>query len=478
VCRGRRLRFAVAHAVPASRTRKGIGLRSISDALSRVGDEQLPLRLAPPLLALSTATVTVAYYQVHGPTLHLLILLSMIWLYLRLRRRPTLDLGRTTWILAAVFLVYAAVAVLSAASVGFNAEALKRLERFSYFLAGATLIPFLIAARPRPLWFWLAIAATALLSGLFAAWEMQTLRQAFELATGRDYRAGGSKGKQIPFGDIATLVSILSLLAASVYAGTRRWLAVLFVIAALAGVYASVVSGTRGAWIFYPTGLLLVCLHLVQQYPASRRTILRGLLGLTLLGGLALSQSDHIQGRFATALSEIQAYTPGQGVRAGNALGERFEMWRAAWMAFESHPWLGIGVGQLNGYFKTAAERGLISRAIADFDGGNGHTHAHNDYIHALATRGVLGLISLLLLYLVPLAVFIRSTLTARGSAERGLGYAGILTILAYMQYSLTDSILMMRITGGFFVLLCGWLLALNVHRQDRSPPASARTNA
>lgn len=184
---------------------------------------------------------------------------------------------------------------------------------------------------------------------------------------------------------------------------------------------------------------------------------------MVVLGGLALSQSQSVQSRFEAAFNEIETYTPGQTGQGGNSMGERFEMWRAAWSAFESHPWLGIGVGQLNGYFKSEAEQGHISRAIAEFDHGNGHTHAHDDYIHALATRGLLGLGSLLLLYLAPLLVFVRAAGVAASAMDRGLAYAGILTILAYMQYSLTDSVLMMRITGGFFVLLVVWLLALNL---------------
>lgn len=117
----------------------------------------------------------------------------------------------------------------------------------------------------------------------------------------------------------------------------------------------------------------------------------------------------------------------------------------------------------MNGYFRQAAEQGRIAGAIAAYDDGAGHTHAHNDYLHVLATRGLLGLGSLLLLYLVPLGVFVRTVLTARERPARGLGYAGILTILGYIHFSLTDSILLMRITAGFFVLLCGWLLALNL---------------
>ncbi len=424
--------------------------------------------LVPLLLALGTATVTTAYYQIHGPVLHTLILLSVLWLLLPAWRKRAPAPGRATLGVSAIFLIYALVAVLSAARVGFNTNALDGLEHFSYFLAGAVLIPFLIALRPRPLWFWAAIAATALLSGLYALWEMHAFGDAYRLATGLEYRAAGSKGKRIPFGDIAAVASVLSLLGACVYFGVRRPWFWFFSLAALAGLYASLASGTRGAWVFFPTGLVIIGFYLGQRYPARRRGVLLGLLGMVLVGGVALSRFEPIHERITTAVTELRGYVPGQGVQPGNALGERFEMWRGAWMAFQSHPVLGIGVGQLNGYFKQAAEQGRISSAVALFNGGEGHTHAHNDYLNALATRGLLGLISLLLLYLGSLAVFVRATLVGQDEAQRGLGYAGILCVLAYMQFSLTDSILVARITAGYFVLLCGWLLAMNLSVRDQ----------
>jgi O-antigen ligase/capsule polysaccharide modification protein KpsS len=425
------------------------------------------------LLAASTASVTVAHNQLHGPTLHLLILLSFIWLAGQLlapivaptRTRSDTDRAAqrsaARW-LATPFLLYALIAILSAGHAGFDDRAVNGLDYFSYFLAGGVLLPFLVAMRPSADWFWFAIGTAALLSGLYAGWEMHQFSAAFQHATGMDYRAGGSKGKPIPFGDIATLTTALSVLAACVFYATQRRGVWLFILAAVAGGYASLVSGTRGAWVFYPTALLVIGVYLWQQFPTRRRWIVMSLFSLTLSASAVLAQSAQIQSRFTIAVTEIQEYHPGAGVSSGNALGERFEMWRAALRAAQEQPLLGIGVGHLNAYFKQAAATGLISPAIAAFNHGNGHTHAHNDYLHTLATCGVLGLIGLLLVYLVPLTVFVRAA-RHEHAGLRGLGYAGILTVLGYMQFSLTDSVLLTRITAAFFVLLCCWLLALSI---------------
>lgn len=431
------------------------------DSLAALGGELLTRHAPGVLLVASTATVTVAYYQLHGPALHLLLIMSLIWAawHRRLHPRP---LDTTTRLLAMVFLLYALVAVLSAISSGLDRAALDRLETFSYYLAGALLLPFLVDCRLRPDWFWFAIAAAALLSGGYALWEMQVraFDPAFQPPPGLEYRAGGSKAKPIPFGDISALVATLSLLGICVAWGNSRPRVWLFGAAALAGAYATLVSGTRAAWLFYPTAAVVIAIYLLQRYPGRRRRILFALLGAILVGGILVGQSPSVRDRVATAITELRDYQSGTGVRAGNSLGERFEMWRAAWMAFEAHPWLGIGVGHLNAYFKQAAAQGAISHAIVEFDRGNGHTHAHSDYVDTLATRGIIGLGSLLLLYLVPLAVFARTAVSRHTPGARPFGYAGLLVILGYMQFSLTDSILLARMTAGFFVLLVCWLLA------------------
>ncbi len=418
-------------------------------------------QLATPLLVLSTATVTSAYYQVHGPTLHALMLASLGWLVLRGGSRPEVRHPGSTRLLSAIFALYALLAVLSAARTGFNAPALDRLEHFSYFLAGAVLLPFLVAARPTPGWFWPAVGAAALLSGLYAGWEVWKDAGEFEAATGMPFRAAGSKGKAIPFGDLAVLATALSALGACVFLDTRwRWSGLLF-ICTVFGLYAAFASGTRSAWVYLPVALVVILVYLVQRFPLRRRLILAGALALSLPGALLFGFAASIQERFTDAFVQIHGYLSGEPVRAGNAMGERFEMWQSAWSAFRGHPWLGIGVGQLNAHLREAVDQGLISHAIAEFDGGTGHTHAHNDYLHVLATRGLVGLTSMLAIYLAPLVVFVRTTVRQRAPAARGLGYAGILTILAYMLFSLTDSVLLMRITGGFFVLITCWLLAL-----------------
>jgi O-antigen ligase len=64
--------------------------------------------------------------------------------------------------------------------------------------------------------------------------------------------------------------------------------------------------------------------------------------------------------------------------------------------------------------------------------------HAHSDYLGALQTRGIPGLVLQVLIYLVPLLIFLRALGVARGE-RLFAALAGTLTSIAYMTYSLTE---------------------------------------
>ncbi|HKU19255.1 MAG TPA: O-antigen ligase family protein, partial [Candidatus Saccharimonadales bacterium] len=65
---------------------------------------------------------------------------------------------------------------------------------------------------------------------------------------------------------------------------------------------------------------------------------------------------------------------------ADNSVGNRLEMWRAAWMLFLSHPLLGVGTGAYQPSTDRLIAEGKIMPTIASYD------HPHNDYLNALAS--------------------------------------------------------------------------------------------
>jgi len=74
------------------------------------------------------------------------------------------------------------------------------------------------------------------------------------------------------------------------------------------------------------------------------------------------------------------------------SMNQRMEMWRVALAAFAQRPLLGHGTGSFNEIAREWVNQGHAAPVLLRYD------HAHSEYMDALATRGVLGFITLVLL--------------------------------------------------------------------------------
>ncbi len=406
------------------------------------------------LMVISVAVSGIAYYELHSPLRNAIFVFSVLVFVGRCR----LDVTSSVRLLSAVFVFYVFSAAVSSTIVGFSREAVDSLENYSHFLAGAFLMPFLVRLRPSYACLLVAVGMASFANGLYAIWELAEF--------GFEHRAAGSKGKAIPFGGISMLVAMLSILG-GVYWSSVDWRRsfLLFSAAAL-GIFASIASGSRGAWIFFPVGVAVCVVYLIQRHIGYRLRISGAVLAICAVLVFALSQTDLIGKRVEATSSEITAMlSSGTDTPDATSLIERRDMWRAALTAFAERPLLGIGLGQMSGYFEAAHAAGLVSESIVDYkQSGYTHTHAHSDYFHTAATRGLLGLLSLALIYGVPLGLsFSAARRSPNDDAYRASAYSGVMLILAYMTFSLTDSVLHMNVTNGFFVMLCCWTLAIFV---------------
>ena len=104
-------------------------------------------------------------------------------------------------------------------------------------------------------------------------------------------------------------------------------------------------------------------------------------------------------------------------------------MWRAAKYFFPDHPILGVGPGNYQATAKRYAEEGKVNPAIAE------HGHPHNSFLEALYSKGIIGLISLLLLLYYPFYVLFKTRQQARVSAGMGM-----IHIIGISGFSLFDA--------------------------------------
>jgi O-antigen ligase len=236
----------------------------------------------------------------------------------------------------------------------------------------------------------------------------------------------------VTFGNVSMLLGFLSAIAALYYFSQRRYVCLTLALAGfLAGVMASLLSGTRGGWLVLPP--LLLFLGWYSRELLGSKTI-AGIALVSLVGGIVILNIPQlgVADRLWAVITGVQDYWQG---KTDLSVGGRLEMWRANLQFFVSSPLLGVGEYRGLALKQALAQAGLMSEVAAAYP------HAHNEYIDALGLRGLVGFAALLAIYVVPLRLF----LTKLGSCHRNwrlrcYALAGALIPLSYMIFALTDS--------------------------------------
>ncbi|VCU71169.1 O-Antigen ligase [Pigmentiphaga humi] len=265
----------------------------------------------------------------------------------------------------------------------------------------------------------------------------------------------------LPFTNIALLLGLLSLLSIgwSRRAALAGKLAIaLKLLGAAAGFYVSYASGARGSWVALMAVVpVLVCL-------APVRLGAKVLAAVLLAGALAAVyySSERVQQRIDEVRTEIVDYQAGRGL--DSSVGNRLQLWGAAWRAFESHPLLGVSRQGYAAAMKEAAQAGVITQEASGF------RHSHNEFMYNLATLGALGGLGMLAVYLAPAWVFLRAA--RRGTrAQRVAAAMGLVLAVGFLASGLTEVMFAMSLVAAFYGVMTALLVALAVRpEQPRSP--------
>ena len=191
---------------------------------------------------------------------------------------------------------------------------------------------------------------------------------------------------------------------------------------------ASVLSGTRGAWLALPVGLITLLILNPRDWSAKSRVA--GSLITLLLIVLAYT-IPLIQIRVDTTMLNLVAYFT--EADASTSIGLRLEAWRAAIIAFTENPVLGIGEGNFRSTLRQLAEVGEIDPLLA-----TSIAHAHSEFLSAMLHRGLPGLILSLLLFLLPLVTFYTQFKQQQGERKVLLAL-GIMLIISSITTALSD---------------------------------------
>ena len=299
---------------------------------------------------------------------------------------------------------------------------------------------FLLAVRvftPSPHCLWLGVCCGAFGAGVIAIYERAVI--------GLERADNGINA--IPFGNLSLLMAVLSLVAGIYYFHQRRqfyyWLLTLAISAAFLGFVASLLSGTRGGWISIPF-LAALLLPATKNLITSKVRNIALLLIMIIVVAIIAYPPTGVWSRLMAIFNNIYQYFINND--ADTSLGMRFELWRAGWYMFKDSPVMGVGEGGVQVWLKSLASEGLLHEDVAIYP------QLHSDIIDTLARRGLLGLISLLLLYTAFAYAFAKKVLQANDNVRfRLLAISGLMVIIAFFDFGLSQAMFRdLRAFSGF----------------------------
>ena len=161
-----------------------------------------------------------------------------------------------------------------------------------------------------------------------------------------------------------------------------------------------------------------------------------------------------------------------------SSTGARLERLQVAAQAFSDAPWTGVGYrGFDQAMQRVPACRGEAARELERCHYG----HAHNDLAEWAATMGVPGALALVLLYAIPLGLFLWLCRITPGQGPlRGSAAAGAMLVAVYLLGGLTQSMFAHQTSSALYAALCGLLLGLALresgrHTSDDGPGVSTK---
>ncbi|MEW5992969.1 MAG: O-antigen ligase family protein [Candidatus Zixiibacteriota bacterium] len=239
---------------------------------------------------------------------------------------------------------------------------------------------------------------------------------------------------KIVFGDLAVLWGALAVVFALTM--VRGGLGIgIAAIASAAALYASILSHTRGSWLFIPVFIFTLLWVYRKQFLASRQVVLGGVVAVFALMSVGIWQGERFVQGVERGAEDLRIFM--QDPSAGTSWGIRLNLWRNTLLIVEGNPLLGTGLGDFHQDMRAMAADGRSwSTAVEDFG------HAHSIYFDALANAGLVGLAATVVTYLLlPFMAFVRGLRRAVTSEQRFYAMGGLVTVLAFATFGLSEAL-------------------------------------
>ena len=375
-----------------------------------------------------------------------------------------------------LFILLLALAVWMVRPAGMNAVAWK--PEWTAYVAAMFLLSFAIlvsqmahqniTAHPHDAAsrYWLAIPIFLLLHRLPLR-VIGVLQYAFPLgAIGGLLMAREHAGRlaiatldMIHFGDFELILGMLSLFSLNWLGRDIPALRLLKILGGIAGVWASLASGTRGGWLAIP---LFIGFFF---YFNLGKGFLKSIMASLLVATLAMTAGYFAVGTFHQRVNALahDVMTFDQGNR-DTSTGLRWQLYQAAADVLYCHPFAGVGPEGFASEMQPMVEAGKLTPYAAYL----GRGEVHNEILAKAVGMGILGLIATLAGYLVPLRLFWRATKAGSDRVRRS-GILGVVFVSGVFVFGLTVEFLNLTMATAFYSFTVAVLLAAcyNIHHGE-----------
>ncbi|WP_424917670.1 O-antigen ligase family protein [Achromobacter spanius] len=334
------------------------------------------------------------------------------------------------------------------------------LEKLLRFALALPVLWLLLRAPQR----WLKLVQWSILAGALAGSvllivTMQTEGRAAMVDVGGRYNA-------VAFANMTLLFGAMTLLSLGFGPATRwpRLETAVKLLVVVLSVIATWMSETRSSWMLLPI-LGLVFLLGLRNWKRRHKVY------CALAVCVALVASAAAIWTFSSRMHEISKDVQGFATSANRdtSFGIRLQLWHASILMFEKSPIVGVGPSKFRDELRTLQTQGIVTQEVVE-----GFGEPHNDMLGALSGYGVLGLLTILILYLVPAAVFFRR-LASDDRVIRVGAQLGLLFCLGFCAFSLTEMMFRNMRSVPNYSLIVVTLIALTTPRAAQAAQSALR---
>lgn len=265
----------------------------------------------------------------------------------------------------------------------------------------------------------------------------------------------------IPYTGVALLMGVMSFLSVWL-CDSRNKALIFFALLALAfGVGSAFIGQARGVWLAIPFFAFILFYFVSNNVIQNKRVgkgsyIVFSIISVLLI--VAFVFSPTAQKRINEAKYDIQQYV--DGTNRDTSLGIRFQLYQSAILMAKENPLFGIKYKKYLDEQKKLAEKGIISDVTSKF------WHAHNEMLQYLLSYGILGLLSLISIYLAPFLYCLKNSFSI-DLKTKAASLMGCVWGMGFFIYGLSEVLLIRRGLINFYVFSFAVLMAFIIKRKQ-----------